>query len=339
MPEIYLPKKIIFKKNVLNEIRTESCSHALLISDSEALQNYGTIENLRLRISKSVPDVTVIINPDVQSLYSGAAEAFFSREAELIVAIGSASAIDCGMILSYESNAEFTAIPCCCASALTDFESGGYYTYRHSPDTLILDPALIEKMPSGTIAYDGIASLAYAIDTLNFTDNTITRSLALHGAIGILKNIVPAYRGDIPALEKLMYSMYFSVASHRNAKGVENSLLSRTCKFFSLHGYSKASVCAVILPDIIEAEGEKLQDILSELAVTSGVSRTTDSKAFSSIMMTEKIRHISASLDIPRAISGFGLKPLEFHKSKQNSDIPESILDQCYYGGFKFMKL
>ena len=339
MPEIYLPEKIIFKKNVLNEFSPDSCNHALIICDSESMQNSGTVEMLKNKSTKIISHVSVIVNQNIHELCNDASEIFMDKEAELVIAAGSGAAIDCGMLLSYQSGAKFTAIPCSCASALTDFDGTDYYTYRHSPNTLILDPSLIEKVPSGEIAYGGLTSLAYAIDALGYSDNVIVRSLALHGAVGILKNIIPAYRGDIKALDGLMYSMYFAVASHRNAKSVNKSLLNRTAGFFSALGFSKASVCAVILPEILEAERDKLTEGLAEIALSLNLARHTDTHYTAASLLTEKIRHIAASLGIPRAISGFGLTPLEFQKAKLLSDLPEDILELCYYGSFKFMKL
>ena len=339
MPEIYLPEKIIFKKNVLNEFTPDNCNRALMLCDSESMQNSGVFEMISNKSKKMISHVSTVVNTNIHELYNSAADIFTENEAQLIIAAGSGAAIDCGMLLSHQSGAKFTAIPCGCASALTDFETAEYYTYRHSPNTLILDPALIEKIPSGEIAYGGFATLGFAIDALGYSDNVIVRSLAMHGAIGILKNIIPAYRGDIRALEGLMYSMYFAVASHRNAKSVDKSLLSRVSAFFSQFGFSKASVCAVILPEIFEAESTILNSALAEIAVAMNIAHHTDSEQTASLLLTEKIRRIAASLAIPRAISGFGLKPLDFQKANLQSDLPEDILETCYYGSFKFMKM
>ncbi len=214
MPEIYLPEKIIYGKNTLRDFRPEACDHAILICDSDVFINRGFLDFIKTKSTKIIAQLTVLVNPNVNELYRAASEAFFENEAELIIAAGSASVIDCGMLLSQESGADFTAIPVCGASGITDFEHRGYYSYRHSPNTLILDPSAIECMPSGAIAYDGLAAFAYAVDTLLNVDNILTRSLAVHGAVGVLNNIIPACRGDISALEKLMYAMYFSVAAH-----------------------------------------------------------------------------------------------------------------------------
>lgn len=339
MPEIYLPEKIIFKKNVLNEFSPDVCNHALLICDSESMQNSGAVEMLKNKSTMIISHVSVVVNSDVGALYNDASEMFFKKEAELIIAAGSATAIDCGMLLSHESKTEFTAIPCCGACAMTDFEHGEYYSYRHSPDTVILDPSIISCMPSGTVAYDGMACFAYAIDALGNTDNVISHSFALQGATGILKNIIPAYRGDIIALERLLYSMYFAVVAHRNGADLENSDLSKTSKFFADFGYPRSSVCALIIPNIMENEEFVLREDLFRIAVDTGMAHKNDSSDFAKVKLIDEIRKIQASVGIPRAVSGFGLNENEYRNKKSSTTVSDDLLDLCYYGSFKFMKL
>ena len=339
MPEIHLPQKITFEKNAIEHFTFKRVERTILICDSEIIKNHGTLERLENRCQKNSTQVSTVFNTNVHELYNLASEEFFLDEAELIVAIGSAAAIDCGMLLTNESGADFTAIPCCCASTMTDFENGEYFSYRHSPTTLVLDPLLIEHLPSVTIAYDALAALAYAVDTLSSTDNIITRSLAIHGAVGIYKSIIPACRGEIASLEKLMYSMYFSVAAHRNAKGIENSYLSRVSSFFADYGYGKNSVCAVVIPNIMEYEEASIRHGLFEIATAVGIAHNDDDPSFATVKLTDEIRRIQAKLGIPRAISGFNLNENAYQTRRIHSNIPDDLLDLCYYGSFKFMKL
>lgn len=339
MPEIYLPQKIVFEKNALTRFSSGNAEKILIVCDSEILLNRGTVELIKNRCLQRSSDVQTVFDINPEALYGKASEAFFSNEADLIIAVGTAGAIDCGMLLSHESGAEFTAIPCCCASSMTDFENNDYYSYRHSPSTLILDPKLIEYIPSSAVAYDALAALAYAIDTLVITENIITKSLAIHAATGIFKSIIPACRGDIPSLEKLMYSMYFAVASHRNSKEIEKSYLSRVSRFFADFGYPRASVCALILPNIIEYEETAIRNGLFEIAQAVGITRDDDDPSFATIRLIDEIRKIQAQLGIPRSVSGFNLTEAAYHSRRIHSDIPDDILDLCYYGSFRFMKL
>lgn len=339
MPEIYLPQKIIFERNALARFSSGRAEKVLIVCDSSVMLDRMIPEFIKSKCLKTSSDVQTVFNPNIHELYNLASEAFFSNEADLIVALGNAGAIDCGMLLSHESGAEFTAIPCCCASSMTDFENNSYYSYRHSPSTLILDPKLIEFMPSVTVAYDALAAFAYSIDTLASTDNIITRSLAIHGAIGIFKSIISACRGDIASLEKLMYSMYFAVASHRNAKETEKSYLSRVSSFFADFGYSKSSVCALIIPNIMEYEENTIRNDLFEIAKAAGIARDEDEPSFAVVRLIDETRRIQAQLGIPRSVSGFNLSEQAYNTRRIQSELPDDLLDLCYYGSFKFMKL
>lgn len=339
MPEINLPGKIIFERNALNKFRPDAYERAIIISDSDIVANRSITDLIKNKSTKIISHVSVVVNTNIHELYRLASEEFFRKEAELIVAIGSGAAIDCGMLLSHEGGTKFTAIPCSCACSMTDFENSEYYSYRHSPDEVILDPSLIECMPSAAVAYDAMASFAYAIDTLSSNDNIIAKSLAINGAVGVYKNIIPAYRGEISALERLLYSMYICVVAHRNGADLQNSYLSRVSKFFSDFGYSKSSVCALTVPNIIEYEESRLRDGLFEIAKATGLSKVNDDPSFASIKLIDETRKIQASMGIPRAVSGFNLSENAYHARKIHSNIPDDLLDLCYYGSFKFMKL
>lgn len=339
MPEINFPEKIIFGKDTVNDFHPEGCEHAILICDSEVMVNRGFLDLIKNKSTKIISHVSTVVNSNVYELYSQAAEIFFENEAQLIISAGSSAAIDCGMLLSHEGKTRFAAIPCCGASAMADFDGNSYYAYRHSPDTVILDSSIISCVPSGMVAFDGMACFAYAVDTLKNTDNIITKDLAVAGAVGILKNIIPAYRGNMTALERLMYAMYFTVVAHRNGADLENSLLSRTSKFFADFGYPRSSVCALIIPTVMENEELFLKNSLYEIAIQSGIAHIDDYPDFAVRKLIEEVRKIQASLSIPRAVSGFNLNENEYRNKKSSTNVSDDFLDLCYYGSFKFMKL
>ena len=339
MPEIYLPGKIVFGKDIINEFRPESCESAIIICDNDVFLNRGFLETVKNQSTKIISHVTTVVNSNVRELYAQASERFSEQDAELIIAAGGPSAIDCGMLLSHEGKTRFTAIPCCGASSMTDFEGGNYYAYRHSPDTVLLDSSVIRCMPSGMVAFDGLACLAYAVYALESKGNVIVRDFAVAGAVGIIRNIIPAYRGNIDALEGLMYAMYFSVAAHRNIADLECSLLSKTSRFFADFGYPRSSVCALIVPTVAENELPFLKSSLYEIALKSGVAHADDYPDFAVSRLIEHIRKIQAALGVPRAVSGFGLNENEYRNRKSSTTVSDDFLDLCYYGSFRFMKL
>lgn len=339
MPEIYLPEKIIFGRNQLKKYRPESCEHAILICDSDIFLNRDFLEKIRVGITKMISQVSIVVNHDIHELYNAASDIYFKKEADLIIAAGSAASIDCGMLLSHESKVKFTAIPCCSACAMTDFEHGEYSAYRHSPDTVILDPDTISNVASDTVAYDGMACFSYAIDAIEKSDNIITKSLAMQGAVGIINNIISACRGDIQSLERLMYAMYFAVVAHRNVTDLNDSCLNKISRFFAGFGYPKTAVCGVVIPNVMENNEFALKESLFEIAKQTGISHEDDDPDFAVSRMIDAVRKIQASLGIPRAISGFGLNENEYLNKKSITTVSDDLLDLCYYGSFKFMKL
>lgn len=334
-----MPKRIVYGKNSLDKIKTERHEHTVIITDGGFLESRGFIHTIESRVKKTSSQVHLLINSNPQELYHQTAELYFTDEIDSIVAIGGASVIDCGMLLSKESESEFIAVPAGSACGITDFENGRYYNYRNSPDCVILDPELMNCVGSGSIAYDGMCCLAYAMDSLSENSNSIIHTLAYDGAKGIIRNIIPAFRGNMYSLERLMYSMYLAVAAHRNTKHAESSLFTKTAEFFSDFGYSKTAVLAVCLPSIAEYEKEMLEKELFWLAVDNDIARTDDGKDFVTAKMLDELRSIQASLSIPRSISGFSLNTDDFNKEKLKSSVPTDLLDLCFNGSFKFVKM
>lgn len=339
MPQLLMPNEIIYGKNSLDKIRPSRREHTIIISDGGFLESRGFIHTAENRIKRVCARVSTIINGNVHELYRTAAENYFADEADCITAIGGASVIDCGMLLASESGAEFIAVPVSSACAMTDFENGKYFSYRHSPDCVVLDPNLMHCVSSGTVAYDGLACFAYAADALCESENQIIRSIASDAASGILRNIVPAFRGDMESLEKLMYAMYLAVAAHRNTRHADASLLTGLSEFFGGFGYPKTSVCAVCIPSVTEFASDVLGDELQRLSAVLGISHSDDSRDIAAAKMLDEIRRIQASLSVPRSISGFGLSSEDYNAGKSQSGVPSDLLDLCYYGSFKFVKL
>lgn len=339
MPQLLMPKEIIYGRNSIDKIRPARREHTIIISDGGFLESRGFIHAAENRIKRVSAKVSIIINDNADELYRMAAERYFADEADCIAAIGSASVIDCGMLLTHESGAEFIAVPVSSACAMTDFENGKYFDYLRSPDSVVLDPNLMHCVSSGTVAYDGLACFAYAADALCENENSIIRSIAFDAAAGILRNIVPAFRGDMDALERLMYAMYLAAAAHRNTKHADASLLTRVSEFFSRFGYSKSGVCAVCIPSVTEFASDVLSDELQRLSAALGISRSDDGREAAAAKMLDEIRRIQASLSVPRSISGFGLSTDDYNAEKRRSDVPADLLDLCFYGSFKFVKL
>ena len=123
MSEIFVPGRIIYGKNSLSGLRFGRHEHSLVLSDGGFTETRGFLSLVEDKCKRTSSKVSVLVNSNVQELYVHASEIYFSEEYDSITAVGNAETIDCAMLLSKESGAEFTAIPVCSACAATDFES------------------------------------------------------------------------------------------------------------------------------------------------------------------------------------------------------------------------
>ncbi|MBP9988484.1 MAG: iron-containing alcohol dehydrogenase [Ruminococcus sp.] len=335
MPDIFLPQKITYGENSLKNFSLKGYCSPLIISDCDETNN-NYLLSLEKPLTESLSQPQIIVKKNQVELLDSATEKINNFDIDIIISFGSAQLIDLAMLLSYQSGADFVAVPEASACSMTDFENSPYTLYRKSPTYVVLDTGLIINANSQRIAYDAASCLAYAIDTLILCDNPVIYNMAYDGAKGILKNIIPAFRGEITARKNLMYSMYFAVAAHRNITSLNISVIDRLSEFFSQLGYSKQTVAAICLPDVMEKYESSSYTELYRAIFDDRIYRTNEE---CSALLIEKIRNIFASLSIPRSIKALGADTEKYTKLSEKTKLSKELLDICFYGSFKFIKL
>lgn len=336
MPEIYLPQTVAFKNDSMKLLRREFENPVLIISNSNDFQNtefYSTSDQACL---KMIPQDSIIVNENVVELYDKALKFISDKNPQKIIGIGKGEIIDCAMLLSYQSGIDFIAVPFGCACGMTDFKDAEYTEYKKSPSAVILNPKFIYRLDSATVAYDALACFSYAVDTLLSCNNSAIYDMAVNGAVGVLDTIIPSFRGDVTALEKLMYHMYYCVVAHRNMTNSDTSVLNNLVKFFSQFGYSKQSLCALCLPNIME---QYICKPFAEIMRKSKFADYSSDDEDCALKLTEKIRNIQASVSIPRSVRAYGTDESLYRELAEKSKIERTLLDNCFYGSFKFMKM
>ena len=336
MPEIFLPQKIYFGENSIEKFTRNDFESVLIISDKDDAKKSEFAEKIKESFGKKVPVVELIIDPDLGSLHERSIKYISENETDRIVAVGSARLIDVAMLLSYQSGIGFSAVPFFSSSALTDFEEAKYKTYRTSPKEVVLDPELTMQIDSGTVAYDSLSCFAYAVDSLICGGNAVIGSLALSSAAEILNNAVGAYRGNFKSIQRLQYAMYYAVLASRNTDCAESSSLEEVTSFFTQLGISKQTAAAICIPEIAEYYRS---EIPSELARMTGLFRSGEDSLYAVDRLVERIRRVQAALNIPRSISSICSENELYRAFCENTHLPTELLDLCYYGSFKFMKL
>ncbi len=336
MSEISLPQKIFFGNDSVKKFaQSRSCESILLLSDAESAQQTETLNCIRTALGERIAKIKLLISAELNGLYENAIKYISENEPDELVAVGSARLLDAATLISYQSGVKFCAVPYFSSCSMTDFPEAEHRVYRTSPSEVVLDPELAMQITSGTVAYDAMSCLAYAVETVISCNNNVIASLALSGAASIINHAVGAYRGNFKSIARLQYAMYCAVLAHESSVGCDPSLDELTA-FFAKLGIKKQTAAAICIPEYLE---HSRCDALGELARSVGLSRSGEDISFSIDRLIERIRRIQAALNIPRSINAICPDAELYSAFCENSRLPSELLDTCFYGSFKFMKL
>lgn len=331
MPQIFLPQRIVFGEEAVEKYAKSGFEKVIVLSDKAQ-----PIDEIQNKLTKNISQIYSVVNSDLGTLRSEAIDIIAKSDYDRIFAVGSAALIDTAMLISYQTGIEFAAVPLFSSCAMTDFDDADYKTYRKSPCETVLDPDLARYTNSGTVAYDAFSCFAYGVDSLISCDNAVIFSLALMSTADILNNVVGAYRGNYKSIQKLLYSMYYAVLAHRNMLSLSSSVTDDVCSFFSRLNISKQTAAAICIPEIMDYYRN---DIFTEIARAVGLFRSGEEASQSVDRLIERVRAIRAALNIPRCIAAICPDRSVFEAFCENSHLPRDLLELCYNGSFKFMKL
>lgn len=336
MSEISLPQKIFFGDDSVRKFAQSYYENILILSDAETVKQTEALGEIKDELEKNTPDIKLLVSKDFNELYEKSIKYISEKDPDRLVAVGSAWLMDAAMFISYQSGVGFAAVPYFSSCSMTDFDNTEYRVYRRSPVEVVLDPDLAMQITSGTVAYDSMSCFAYAAEALMHGSSNIISSLALSSAAGILNHAVGAYRGNFKSIARLQYSMYCAVLAYRNSADLGDSMLDEVTSFFAKLGIKKQTAAAICIPDYLE---HNRCDALGELARQVGLFRSGEDVSFSVDRLIERVRRIQASLNIPRSIGAVYSDRELYSAFCENTHLPSELLDTCFYGSFKFMKL
>ena len=336
MPEISLPQKVFFGDGAARKFARSYYENILILSDAETVKQTESLGYIQDMLGERTPNIKLLVSKDFDELYEKSIKYISENDPDRIVAVGSVWLMDAAMFISYQSGVDFAAVPYFSSCSMTDFPEADYRTYRLSPVEVVLDPDLAMQITSGTVAYDAISCFAYAAEAIISCGNDVIASLALSSAASIINHSVGAYRGNFKSIARLQYAMYCAVLAYRNSAYCGNSTLDEITSFFSKLGVKKQTAAAICVPDYLE---HNRCDALGELARRVGLFRSGEDISFSIDRLIERLRRIQASLNIPRSINAICSDRELYSAFCENTHLPSELLDTCFYGNFKFMKL
>lgn len=338
-----VPEEIIFGRGTLDKlseyVRKFDCKKAFIISGPH-LKKIGLVDKCRdaLKIAgiKSGVFTDIEGNPGTDTV-DKAAEQFVDSGSDLIVAFGGGSPIDVakavailatygGTITDYEGVGKvpgpvtpIIAIPTTAGtgseatafSVITDHSRNYKLTVGSDyllPKCAILDPELIMSVPVKTASACGVDALVHAIEAyISLKASPFSDMMALKALELIGKNLraYVANRQSRAASDAMMQgSLYAGIAFSHARLGDVHAMSHPVSAYFDVpHGLANA----ILLPFITEfnelSDKGKYYDIYRYIALAPVAK-----KDFAPHMLTQELRALNRSLDIPCTLSEVGVK-------------------------------
>ena len=338
-----VPQEIVFGRGTLDKlpeyVKKLDCKKAFIISGPH-LKKIGLVDKCRdaLKVAgiKSGIFTETEGNPGTDTV-DKAAELFMDSGSDLIIAFGGGSPIDVakavailgtygGAITDYEgvgkvpgSVIPIIAIPTTAGtgsevtafSVITDHSRNYKLTVGSNyllPKCAILDPELIMSVPVKTASACGVDALVHAIESYislkasPFSDMMALKALELIGKN--LRAYVANRQNKIAADAMLQGSLYAGIAFSHARLGNVHAMSHPVSAYFDVpHGLANA----ILLPFVTEfnelSDKGKYYDIYRCISLAPVIK-----KDFVPHMLTQEIRVLNLSLDIPGTLVEVGVK-------------------------------
>lgn len=338
-----VPQEIVFGRGTLDKlpeyVKKLDCKKAFIISGPH-LKKIGLVDKCRDALKaagiKSGIFTETEGNPGTDTV-DKAAELFMDSGSDLIIAFGGGSPIDVakavailgtygGAITDYEGVGKvpgpvipIIAIPTTAGtgsevtafSVITDHSRNYKLTVGSNyllPKCAILDPELIMSVPVKTASACGVDALVHAIESYislkasPFSDMMALKALELIGKN--LRAYVANRQNKIAADAMLQGSLYAGIAFSQARLGNVHAMSHPVSAYFDVpHGLANA----ILLPFVTEfnelSDKGKYYDIYRCISLAPVIK-----KDFVPHMLTQEIRVLNLSMDIPGTLVEVGVK-------------------------------
>lgn len=311
MLELRLESRIVWEKEALKALGELGGLRVLVVSDKLLAQN-GLLERVLEALKTSQVEVfdQVSGEPTLEMVAQGVL-AFQSIEAQVVVAFGGGSAMDCakGVIWSANKSTPLWCIPTTAGTGsevtaftvLTDAKTGVKFPLVDPalvPRVAILDGQFLAGVPQAVTADTGLDVLTHAAEAyVSVRANAFTDALAEKAFLTAYTRLPAAFAGDMGAKEEMLFaSMLAGVAFNTAGLGACHALAHNLgARLHAPHG----RVNAVLLPQVIEANAQvpAAAKRYARLAGVCGLSPNPRSLAGA-------LRRLCRRLGIPEGLTG-----------------------------------
>lgn len=360
MNRFTLPRDIYYGKDSLEVLKTLKGKKAIIVTGGSSMQKFGFLDKVKKYLEEAKIQVElyegVEPDPSIETVMKGA-EAMRSFEPDWIVSIGGGSPIDAAkaMWVFYEhpeltfddikdpftiptlrNKAKFIAIPSTSGTAtevtafsvITDYKKKIKYPladFNITPDIAILDSEIAMKMPKTLTAHTGMDALTHAIEAyVAALKSPFSDPLAMQAIEMVNENIINSYNGDEIARDNMHIAQCLAGMAFSNALlGITHSMAHKTGAIFDIpHGCANA----IYLPYVIDFNKKACMDRYAKVAKNIGLKGNSDDELVDAL--TEVIRNLCVTMEIPTTLKEYGVSEEEFAKNLQYIS-ENAILDAC----------
>ncbi|RFU63110.1 iron-containing alcohol dehydrogenase [Peribacillus glennii] len=341
-----IPRDVYFGEGSLEVLKSLEGKKATIVIGGQSIKKSGYLDKIESHLREAGIETQIIEgvenDPSITTAQNGGKK-MEEFQPDWIIAAGGGSPLDAAklMWIFYENpelpfdqikapnvlptlrkKARFIAISTTSGtgsdvspfSVITDYDKGVKYPvfgYEITPDIAIIDPELTYSMPVSIVAYTGMDALTHGIEAyVSTAHNSFTDPLAMQSIRQVVENIEKSASGDKAARAEMHYAQAIAGMAFSNGfLGIVHSLSHKSGAIFKIpHGTANA----LYLPYVIDYNRKSESSRYADIARMLGLDGSTDDELIDSL--TELIRRLNKSLNLPLTLKEFGVDEAEFHK-------------------------
>ena len=336
MDEFNCRTKVYAGAGAVKKLGEFGAKRVFLVTDPYFYKN-GTAQRVASEARAEQVEIFHDVKPDptVELAAEGTAKL---REfgADLIIALGGGSAMDCAKAMAYfaKGDTRLVAIPTTSGSGseVTDFAILTHNQVKHPlvdpklrPWAAILDSDLLKEMPSGLVADSGFDVIAHAVESYGATGAGVFTDALAREAFRAAYALLPAsFAGRQEVRLKIhqaatMAGMAFSQAGLGLCHAMAHSLGGM---FHVPHG----RLNAILLPSVVACNAHVAGHKYAELARSAGMVGSADTVAVRNLK--NALIRLRRELKLPETLAQAGVAPREVWSATKDI-VAATLSDPC----------
>ncbi len=327
---------VISGAGAVNALKDLNCKRLFLVTDPFFAKN-GTAARIAKLTGAMDVEIFDKVRPDptVELAAEGTAR-LRAFGADLLVALGGGSAMDCAKAMAYFAKGDhrLAAIPTTSGSGseVTDFAILTHDKVKHPlvdkrlrPDYAILDSDLLQELPRGLIAEAGFDVLCHAVEAYVAKDAGTMTDLYAREAFGSAYAALPAsYAGNTQVRLKVhlaatMAGLAFTQAGLGLCHAMSHCLGGM---FHVPHG----RLNAILLPSVISSNAYVAGKKYAELARSAGMGGSADTIAVRNLK--NGLVRLRREMNLPETLAQAGVDPRSVWRNVEEI-VRATLADPC----------